>query len=392
MRSKYLLAENTIDENDLQELIGWLKTNPWLTQGSLVREFEDRWAKWLGVRFATFVNSGSSANLLMCYAFLLSGRLKNRTVIVPAISWSTSVAPAIQLGFKPVMCEADWDTFGLNLEYLETLLKEHEPAAVMMVPVLGVPNEMEALLELKRRYDFVLLEDACAATGSRYDGQFAGTFGDMSTFSFYFGHHLSTIEGGMVCTSDEELHDILLQIRSHGWAKDLTADKEANKARAFGAIDFNRPFTFYYPGFNVRSTDLNARIGLSQMDKIDRVVNRRIENHNIYQSRILDAPGFHCQQNPRAVICSISFAALAGSLEHRDRIAGVLKENNIETRPLGGGNMSRQPFWADCYGSTVFSVADRIHTTGFQLPNHPLLGPDDINYICDTVLSVPDND
>jgi CDP-6-deoxy-D-xylo-4-hexulose-3-dehydrase len=290
------------------------------------------------------------------------------------------------------MCEADWRDFGLDMDYLESLLKKHEPAAVVIVHVLGVPNTMDSLLDLKKRYDFVLMEDTCAATGSRYNGQLVGTFGELSAFSFYYGHHLSTIEGGMVCTNDEKLHDILLHIRNHGWAKDLAPGKEQNQARERGVIEFNRPFTFYYPGFNVRSTDLNARIGLSQIGRIDHVVQRRIENHRVYQSRFSDTPGFHCQRNDRAVICSISFAALAQSPEHRERIATALMENNIETRPLGGGNMSIQPFWADRYGSKAFPVADRIHTTGLQLPNHPLLSLEDINYICDTVLAVQSDD
>lgn len=388
MKKHYLLAEQTIDESDLQELIDWLKNNPWLTQGALVREFESRWAEWLGVKYATFLNSGSSANLLMYYVLLLSGRLRNNKVVVPAVSWSTTVAPAIQLGFEPIMCEADCYNFGLDLNYLKKLLKEHDPAAVIIVHVLGVPNKMDSLIDLKNQFGFILMEDACAATGSRYDDQLVGTFGKMSTFSLFYGHHISTIEGGMVCTSDEELYDILLQIRAHGWPKDLPIEKEAKKACDHNIIEFNRPFTFYYPGFNVRSTDLNARIGLSQMNKIDKVVKRRIENHEIYQSRFLGSSDFHCQRNDSATICSISFASLAQSLEHRNRIAQVLKENMIETRPLGGGNLSRQPFWCERYGINSFPVADRIHTTSFQLPNHPLLSTDDINHICNVVLSV----
>lgn len=392
MGKRYLLAEQTIDTTDINDLVEWLKTNPWLTQGPVVREFEEKWANWLGVRHATFVNSGSSANLLMYYSLLLSEKLKNRKVIVPAVSWSTTVAPAIQLGFEPIMCEANWENFGLDLNHLEALLSEHAPATVVIVHVLGVPNDLEPIMELKQRHDFVLLEDACAATGSRYDGRLVGNFGEMSTFSFFFGHHLSTIEGGMVCTNDDKLHDILLQIRSHGWAKDLAPEKELQQARDHHIMEFNRPFTFYYPGFNVRSTDLNARIGLSQVSKVENVVKRRTENHRIYQSRFSDAAGFYCQRNDRADICSISFAALAESPDHRDRIARVLNENNIETRPLGGGNMSLQPFWTDHHESTSFPVADRIHNTSFQLPNHPSLSPEDINYICDKVLSVRGND
>ncbi len=384
---RYLLAERTITQDDLQELIAWLQTDPWLTQGELVFKFERQWARWLGVAHATYVNSGSSANLLMYYALQLSGRLRNNRIIIPAVSWATTVAPVIQLGFDPVLCEADQKDFGLDLNALEDLLRRHEPAAVAIVHVLGVPNQMEELLKLRDRYEFVLLEDACAATGSRYDGRPVGTFGSMATFSFFYGHHLSTIEGGMICTNDDKLHEILLHIRSHGWGRDLAPDREARLAQEAGALEFNRPFTFYYPGFNVRSTDLNAKIGLSQLRRADEVVRRRVENHRRYQTRFLSA-GWHCQTNERAVICSISFAALARSSAHRDRVAAVLRANQIETRPLGGGNMSRQPFWSTRFGTTVFPVADQVHTTAFQLPNHPQLSLSDIAFISDTVLAV----
>jgi CDP-6-deoxy-D-xylo-4-hexulose-3-dehydrase len=286
------------------------------------------------------------------------------------------------------MCEADAKTFGVDPNHLETLVKRHEPSAVIVVHVLGVPVDMEALLRLRERYGFLLMEDACAATGSAYDGRRVGTLGDLSTFSFFYGHHLSTIEGGMVCTDDEELQDILLQIRAHGWPKNLDKAKEALKARKHGVLEFNRPFTFYYPGFNVRSTDLNARIGLSQIARIDNVIARRVENHAVYQSRFVGADGFHCQTNPRATICSISFAALAASIEHRDRVAAALVEHGVETRPLGGGSMGRQPFWVERYGAQAFEVADRIHERSFMLPNHPGLSPGDIADICDVVLGV----
>jgi len=244
------------------------------------------------------------------------------------------------------------------------------------------------VMRLKAAHGFLLMEDCCAATGSRHAGRPVGTFGELSSFSFYFGHHLSTIEGGMVCTSDEELSDILLQIRSHGWPKDLAGEKEALQAQKHDVIEFNRRFTFYYPGFNMRSTDLNARLGLTQLRKADTVVARRVENHGVYQARFSGALGFHCQANPRATISSISFVALAASLEHRDRIGRALDAHRIETRPLGGGNMSRQPFWVERFGAQPFPVADQIHERSFMLPNHPRLTPDDIGHICDVVLEV----
>jgi CDP-6-deoxy-D-xylo-4-hexulose-3-dehydrase len=387
MTREYRLADQTIDADDLQDLIGWLGTNPWLTQGPLVRRFEAAWSEWLGVPHSTFVNSGSSANLLMYYALLVSGRLPNLKVVVPAVSWATTVAPAIQFGMEPIMCEADPVTFGLDPGHLGTILERERPGAVIVVHVLGVPADMDAIIRLKERFEFVLMEDCCAALGSRYDGQLVGTFGELSTMSFFYGHHLSTIEGGMVSTSDPVLHRILLQVRSHGWAKDLDPDEEAALARAHGPLEFNRPFTFYYPGFNVRSSDLNARIGLSQMRRVEAVVKRRIENHRVYQARFNAHPDFTCQSNDRAAISSISFAGLAASAEHRERVARALRAARIETRPLGGGNMSRQPYWRQRYPTQDLPVADGIHARSFQLPNHAGLTAADVERICDAALS-----
>ena len=385
---KYLLAEDTIDRDDIKQLVSWLEEEPWLTQGAVVREFEARFREWLGVPHAVLVNSGSSANLLMYYALLVSGRLPNNKVIVPAVAWATTVAPAIQFGFEPILCEADRETWGLDLDHLEKLLEEHRPGAVILVHVLGVPNHMDRLMALKERYGFQLMEDSCASQGSRYRGRRVGTFGDMASFSFFFGHHMSTIEGGMIACQDETTHDILVHLRSHGWSKDARPESEERRAKAAGVHQFNRPFTFYYPGFNVRSSDLNARIGLGQMDKIDRVVARRMENHRVYQARFQQAQGFSCQSNPEAEICSISFAGMASSVEHRERVGQAVRAAGIETRPVGGGNMSRQPFWTERYPTIALAMADRVHDQAFQLPNHPGLSVEDVNHICDVALAV----
>jgi len=374
MVDEYRLADQTIDADDLHDLVSWLGTNPWLTQGPLVRQLEREWSQWLGVRHSAFVNSGSSANLLMYYALLASKRLPNLKVVVPAVSWATTVAPAIQFGMEPIMCEADPRTFGLDPNHLEAILQRDRPGAVIAVHVLGVPADMAAIMSLKERFGFVLMEDCCAALGSCYDGRRVGTFGELATMSFFYGHHLSTIEGGMVSTSDDELHRIVLQVRSHGWAKDLDPAQEAALAQAHAPLEFNRPFTFYYPGFNVRSTDLNARIGLSQMRKIEAVVARRIENHRVYQARFAARPDFACQSNDRATICSISFAGLASSAEHRERVGQALRDARIETRPLGGGT---------CRANRTGGSASRFKTWPWPTASTPRVSS------CRTIRSSP---
>lgn len=382
---RYPLAQDTIDREDISRLIQWLETGPRLTQGAVTRDFECRWSRWLGVAYSVFCNSGSSANLLMYAALLASGRLVNKKVIVPSVGWVTTVAPAIQLGFEPIMCEADPDTFGLDLSHLESLLAQHRPATVMLVQVLGVPHKMEALLALKAKYGFILLEDACAAIGAARGDRKVGAFGDMASFSFYFGHQMSTIEGGMVSTSDHEFDQALRMLRSHGWSKDLDPDMHRALVARYEIDDFHAPFVFYEPGYNLRSTDLNAFLGLGQLEKLDWIVARRSANHRIYE-RILGGRFRLQRHEAHDLVCSISCGVLADDSAHRRRIVSALAAQGVETRIFSAGNLGLHPFWANRYGKASFPVADRIHHTGFFLPNHPSMSQDDVRLIADVVL------
>jgi CDP-4-dehydro-6-deoxyglucose reductase, E1 len=383
---KYKLAQNVIDKSDISQLIEWLKTNPQLTMGPLTPEFEAQWAQWIGTEHALFCNSGSSANLLMAYALKVRGKLKNNKIIVPATGWVTTVAPFMQFGFEPIMCGTDKDTFGLDLEQLESLIKQHDPAAVMMVHVLGVPHKMKLLMELKKKYDFTLLEDACASLGAEYDGNKVGIYGEMSTFSFYFGHQLSTIEGGMVNTNFKEYHDILLMLRSHGWGKDLDQDTRATKMIKHGFDQFGDPFTFFIPGFNLRSTDLNAFLGLQQMKKADKITQQRKDNHMDYVKYL---KGFERQHwDSKSVPCSIHYIAVARNGEHRKNVVKLLQENSIETRLFTAANLGRHPFWKDQYGQFTHPVSDKLFEQAFFLPNNESITGENVNEICALINSV----
>lgn len=382
---KYHLAEDTIDKKDIESLIHWLQGNPRLTKAKLTVEFERNWSKWLGSDYSVFCNSGSSANLLMYYTLLLSNQLKNRKVIVPSVGWVTTIAPAIQFGFEPIMCEADPETFGLDLNHLEELLKKHNPSTVVLVQVLGVPHKMDEIMKLKEKYGFFLLEDACAAIGASYHGKKVGSFGDMGSFSAYFGHQFSTIEGGLVSTNQKDLLDLLLMLRSHGWSKDLDATKHAELVKKYEIDDFHSPFVFFIPGFNVRSTDLNAYIGLGQLEKLDWLISRRQENHARYMKNL--GSRFYTQKAPdNTVVCSISFGALAKSTEERRGIVSALVKNGIETRIFSAGNLGLHPFWYERFGKASFPMADRIHHCGFFLPNNPSLSLEAVDFISDVVL------
>jgi CDP-6-deoxy-D-xylo-4-hexulose-3-dehydrase len=387
---RHHLAEDTIDRRDIERLITWLRLGPRLSKGPVTGEFETRWSAWLGARHSVFCNSGSSANLLMYAALLESGRLRNRKVIVPSVGWATTIAPAMQLGFEPILCEADAETFALDPVHLEELLKKHDAATVVLVQVLGVPARMDELLALKGRHDFFLLEDACAAIGASYRGRKVGAFGDMSSFSFYFGHQISTIEGGMVSTNDPGFRDLLLMLRAHGWSKDLDPEAHARLVSEHGIDDFHAPFVFYLPGYNLRSTDLNAWIGLGQLEKLEWIMSRREANHARYLSRLDGRLRFQVPPEGSRV-CSIHCGALAADTEERRRIVAALVRNGIETRIFSAGNLGLHPFWEKRYGRASFPVADRVHHTGFFIPNHPSLTLDQVDEICGVILTELDS-
>ena len=381
---KYPLAMETISDEDIDALSEWLKSYPKLTKGDLTLEFEKLWADYVGTKYAVFCNSGSSANLLMVYAALHNGHIENKKIAVPSVGWVTTLSPAIQFGLEPVMVGADPNTFGMDLDQLEKLCEDDCPDAVIFVQVLGVPHYKERMMELKEKYGFILLEDSCAALGAEYsDGSMVGTLGDMSSFSFYFGHQLSSIEGGMVNTDSKELYDLMLMLRSHGWGKDLDQETYDSMIEEHDIDDFHKPFTFFVAGFNLRSTDLQAFIGIRQMEKAKWVAQRRYENHIRYAQNLEGYVQFQDWREHKPV--SISFGALATSKEHRTEIVNRLVDSKIETRIFSAGNLGLHPFWVRRYGKFDDEMSNIIHSRGFFVPNYPELTNEDIDYICSVI-------
>ena len=382
--SRYDLAVNIISKADIDKIVSWLREYPHLTMADETKRFEKQWAKWLGVKYSVMCNSGASANLLMYAALDAAGKSGNRKVVVPATGWPTDIAPAIQFGWKPIMCESDPRTFGLDPDYLEKILKREHPAAVVAVHVLGVPADMTGILTLKKKYGFALLEDACASHGSRHRGRMVGTFGDISVFSFYYGHHMSTIEGGMLCTNNRDLYRNLLMLRSHGWLKDLPKQDSLKIMRKYRIDPFHAPFTFKQPGFNLRPTDISAKMGQIQLPKLDETIRIRAKNHLVYQEALKGIAGF-APGLPGDVISSISFCAIASSSGERKRIVKTLERELIDTRIFTAGNLGRHPFWTDRYRKFSAPVADWLYNGGFFLPNNQSLQDADIEYICKVV-------
>lgn len=383
---RYPLQDDAIDHADRAAVAAWLTSEPTpqLTMGPLVKEFEQRWAAWLGVSHAVACNSGSSANLLMYATLQQSDHKIGSKVIVPATGWVTTVTPALQLGFQPIMCATDPDTLGLDLNHLESLLKRHNPPIVTVVQVLGVPNQMDRLLALKERFGFILLEDGCAAVGSSWRGRHVGSFGDLATFSTYYGHQAPSIEGGLVFTRNDHYADVLRMLRSHGWGKDLAPATYQALLDRYGWDGHGQPFIFLRPGYNFRLTDLQAFLGLRQLDKLDWIIARRHQNHLGYRERLQDLLWVQ-QFDTTAVVASIHFLAVAKSAAERRMIYDALTANGIETRLFTAGNLSRHPFWFERYEQKIGGVADQLFTGGFFLPNYPALTNADLDCITSVV-------
>lgn len=371
------LVKDTIDIEDVNNLIEWLKTNPRLTKGDLTLEFEKEWSKWLGTKYSVFVNSGSSANLAAIYSLILSNRMKNNKIIVPAVSWVTTVTPAIQLGLQPIMCECDPNNLGLNIDHLKQIISEESPSAIILVHVLGFPNHMTEILELCKENNILLVEDTCESIGSTYQNKKVGTFGDLSTFSFYFGHHMSTIEGGMISTDDEDLYHILLSIRSHGWDRDLPKEVQNKLRKDYKINDFRALYTFYYPGFNLRATDLQAFLGLGQLKKLDSIVTNRNNNYLRYKKEIKN-DYWDIHEPEGSFVSNFSFPIIT---ENISKLVEELEKNEIECRPLICGSINEHPFWYERYGKQNLPISKTIHEYGLYIPNNHQMTEEEINKV-----------
>lgn len=370
------LATQIITDEQLERAAEWLRSGARLTKGEETLAFESEFAGLIGSRHAVFVNSGSSANLAMALALLESGRLRNRRVICPAVSWVTTISPFIQLGYEVHLCDADPLTLGLDPDHLRVLVSELDPALVITVDVLGHPNQYSDIRRICDAADAILVEDACEALGSiDARGARLGTIGEMGTFSFYYGHHMSTIEGGMVVTDNDDLAEILVAVRSHGWSRDLSTERREVLAGQWGIDPFSDLYTFYFPGLNIRATDLQARIGREQLWAVDE--NARLRERHFEQHRI-SLPRFWSQSSDTALLSSFAFGT---TVEDRRMVGLILQDAGIESRPLICGNIGRHPFWLKRYGPRVLPAADAIHDFGIYLPIHSGMDSSDVEYV-----------
>jgi CDP-6-deoxy-D-xylo-4-hexulose-3-dehydrase len=377
------LVSDTINREDIDALVGWLQQepSPKLTKGNLTFELEDKWAKKIGTKYSVYINSGSSAILLTLAALKQLNRLKNNKIVVPALSWATDVSTPMLLGLDPIMCDCNLDDLSCDLTHLEEIFQKDNPSSLILVSPLGLVPKMNEIVELCKKYDVILLEDVCESMGSKYKDQYLGSFGLASFFSLYFGHHLSTIEGGFINTNDEDFYHMLIMMRSHGWDRDLPDWKQKELREKYNCSEFESLYTFYVPGFNLRSTDLQAFIGLRAIDRLDDYAEKRNKNFLTYISNTVGNE-LNIRVDEDDFISSFAIPIVS---EHRESIAKELMENDIEVRPLIAGNMANKPMWYEKYGKINLPNANIIDKMGFYLPNHQDLTEKDIHKITNII-------
>ena len=388
---KFPLMRNNILREDLDAVIAHLQQDdPILTHHKNVRAFEEEWSRWLGVKYSVFVNSGSSANLLTMTV------LKNRypqggEVIVPTLTWVSDIASVLQTGFTPVF--VDLDPYTLAMDSKEVIAKlGPDTRAVFLTHAQGFDGLTDALLAELARRDIPLIEDVCESHGATHNGVKAGNFGWVSNFSFYYAHHMSTIEGGMVCTNDPKVYQQARMLRSHGMVRE--SDDQALRERyAAEHADLHPNFVFAFPAYNLRNTEIGGILGRSQLKRLDHIVARRTKNLERFLSRI-DANLYRTDFKLEG---SSNYAFNLILKEADDdlaaRVMAKMTREGVEFRrgSAGGGNQVRQPYLRGVVPPNFhaqFPNTDHVHFYGFYIGNFPDMKLFEVDVLCSVLNSV----
>ena len=397
MTHQWPLMQDNLRRADLDAAIELLRQDdPRLTQGPKVRAFEEAFSEWLGVKHSVFVSSGSSANLLTMHALKeLRGPGK---VVVPTLTWASDITSVLHAGLEPVFVDIDRRTLGMDMPSLDEVIKREKPLASFVTHCMGYNACLTGRVDSRLRRD-EYIEDCCEAIGADSGGRKLGTFGLASNFSFYYAHHMTTIEGGMICTDDDGFADVCRMLRGHGMTR------EASKVPELMVVDSDKgprlalrttyhdhygtspDFTFAYAGFNCRNTEIAAAIGLSQLKRLDENVQRRNENLRTF----LAHQDPETYQTDFAVDGCSSYAltlVLAhADLDLRDRVERHLLASGVEFRRgiAGGGNQLRQPYLRRLYGDHYknFPNVEHVHSFGWYVGNHAGLQGEAIVRLCE---------
>ena len=370
--------ENNITTNDLSKLIKFLKKNPRLTNGKQVKAFEKKWSKWLGCKYSTFVNSGSSANLISLNYLKYIGYKKGE-VIVSSLNWVSDIASIIQCGFKPVFVDIDINNLAPNIDQIKSKINKNT-IAIVLTHILGFNGLSNDLIKIVKKRKLFLIEDVCESHGAKFNDKKLGNFGNCSNFSFYFAHHMSTIEGGMVSTNDKNIYEFSRIIRSHGMNREHD-NLNLKKKNIKKFSNLNKDFIFLYPSYNLRSTEINAVLGQTQLSRLNKNINIRNKNFK-YFIKNLDSSKYFTKFDLEGISNYALLVLLNKNYQnnfYRDKLEKKMNKYKIEFRRgmSGGGNQLLQPYLSreikKQYNKTKFRNVDSIHHYGYYIGNYPTL-------------------
>lgn len=376
---KFKLCDNPWGCEEIGAIQKVIKSNMF-TMGQEVKKYEEDFAKKFGTKYAIMVSSGSAANLLAIAALVYSKRLpRGSEVIVPAVSWSTTYAPLEQFGMKAVFIDIDKNTLNIDLDALQRNITE-KTKMILLVNLLGNPNDFDAIRDMCRNKNIIIMEDNCESLGARYNGKQAGTFGVVGTYSSFYSHHICTMEGGSVVTDDDELYEYMLSARAHGWTRNLPDNSTIYERRS---DPFYESFNFIIPGFNLRPLEMEGAIGQEQLKKMEGMINQRRKNAEYFKNKMAKFEDIRIQKEI-GESSWFGFALLLQGklLGQRDKIVHALSQNAIETRPIVAGNFTRNKvieYMDYCIPEKLVN-ADDIHFNGFFIGNHSTNNNEEIDY------------
>lgn len=372
MTQGYPLASTSWDEEEYEAMQRVIESGIF-TMGPHVADFERAFAEFTGSRYCVMCNSGSSANLLMIAAlrYRKDNPLKpGDEVIVPAVSWSTTYYPLYQYGLKLRFVDIDPNTLNMDLEALNRAIT-NDTRAIFAVNLLGNPNDFVRIRQIIGQRNIILIEDNCESMGATFEGKQAGTFGLMGSFSAFFSHHISTMEGGMVVTDDEELYHIMLSVRAHGWTRNLPKHNHVCGTKSDNA--FEESFHFVLPGYNLRPLELSGAIGIVQLKKLPAMIAARRNNAAIFVGMMAEFPWLRLQREiGQSSWFGFSFVLEQDVVVSREQVVNTLTQHGIDCRPIVAGNFAKNEVlkWFDYEVVGRLENADRIDKFGVFVGNH----------------------
>ena len=383
---KYNLASDSWDGEEISAINDVIKSNRY-TMGPKVKKFEDEFASHFNSDYAIMVNSGSSANLLMIASLFYSKEYdlkEGDEVIVPAVSWSTTYYPVHQYGLKLIFVDIDRNTLNISSEEIKKAISP-KTKVIFAVNLLGNPCEFDEIIRICKKNNIILIEDNCESLGAKYQEKFTGTCGIMGSFSFFFSHHLQTMEGGMILTNDKNLYELCVSLRAHGWIRDLPDDNSIEKKTG---NSFHDSFNFVTPGYGIRPLEMSGAIGSVQLQKLPIFISNRKKNATIFKSLFENEPNIAIQQETE-VSSWFGFSLLLTNKlsSFRDDLINILMENNIECRPIVAGNFTKNPVikFMDYDICGELSASDEIDKNGFFVGNDFRDLKNEIHYLHDLI-------